>query len=592
VSLGHQRLSVIDLSNAGNQPMHSESDRYCLVYNGEIYNAERLREELAVEGTRFRGSSDTEVVLELCARYPIDAAVKKLIGMFAFGLWDKQEKVLYLVRDRLGIKPLYYYHHAGLFLFASEIRSFHHHPGCNLQIDRHALKTFMQFGYIKAPETIYKNVFKLEPGTVLKLDGSGQVSTQKYWDFDEIVSATPLSDTLHDETEQIQSLEALLNDAVKSRLVSDVPLGAFLSGGIDSSLVVALMQKNNTSRVKTFSIGFDDKKFNEADYAKQVASQLNTDHSEFYISAPELLDTIPLIPGIYDEPFADPSQIPTYLVSKITREHVTVALSGDGGDEVFAGYKRYRSAKQLNDVYGYLTPIGRGMLQALIRGISNGQWNKLLETFHVRHAGDKLYQLADLLSDSKSELYSHLVSHWYHPDQLVLDDHQDDQYSNRLIANRNLSGLIEQMQYIDTAGYLTDDILTKVDRASMAVSLETRVPILDHRVVEMAWQLPLSMKYRHGQGKWVLRQILNQYLPEELINRTKMGFSVPLASWLRGPLREWSEALIEKSRLDSEGYLNSTIVHEKWQQHQRGERNWQNQIWNVLMFQAWHERWS
>ncbi len=590
VSFGHQRLSVIDLSDTGKQPMHSQSGRYCIVYNGEIYNAGLLRKELIREGAGFRGSSDTEVLIELIARYSIYGAVKKLIGMFAFGVWDKQENVLYLVRDRLGIKPLYYYQHAELFLFASEMRSFQHHQVCDLKINRHALKTFMQFGYIKGPETIFKNVFKLEPGTVLKIDASRQLSIQKFWDIDEVVAAMPQSGDNPDEREQILSLEALLEDAVKSRLVSDVPLGAFLSGGIDSSLVVALMQKNNTSCVKTFSIGFDDEKYNEAGYAKQVANRLNTEHSEFYISSPELLDTIPLLPDIYDEPFADPSQIPTYLVSKITRDHVTVALSGDGGDEIFAGYKRYRSAKQLYDAHGYLTPIGRFVLQTLIRSVSNGQWNKLLDKFHVRHAGDKLYQLADLLSDNKPELYSHMVSHWYQPDQLVLDDSQDYQYSNQLVANRNLPGLLEQMQYIDTTGYLPDDILTKVDRASMAVSLEARVPILDHRVVEMAWGLPLSMKYRNGQGKWVLRQILKQYIPESLINRPKMGFSVPLASWLRGPLKEWGETLIDKSRLDCQGYLNSTIVHEKWQQHQQGERNWQNQIWNVLMFQAWYER--
>ncbi len=275
----------------------------------------------------------------------------------------------------------------------------------------------------------------------------------------------------------------------------------------------------------------------------------------------------------------------------MTREHVTVALSGDGGDEVFAGYKRYKSAKQLYNAYGYLTPIGRRIMQSLIRSVSNNTWNNMSARLRVRQVGDKLYQLADLLSDNKSELYSHLVSHWYFPDELVLGEHQETSYSNQLIANQNLSGLIEQMQYLDTTGYLADDILTKVDRASMAVSLETRVPILDHRVIEMAWGLPMSMKYRNGQGKWVLRQILKQYIPEHLINRTKMGFSVPLASWLRGPLREWGESLLEKPRLDAQGLLNSTVIHEKWQQHQRGERNWQNQIWNVLMFQAWSDRW-
>ncbi|MGY8813372.1 MAG: asparagine synthase (glutamine-hydrolyzing) [Gammaproteobacteria bacterium] len=592
--LGHQRLSVIDLSSTGSQPMHSSCNRYCIIYNGEIYNANEIRQELQQSGRTFRGSSDTEVILESCAAIGVEESVRRLVGMFAFALWDKQQKVLYLVRDRLGIKPLYWGHFGGLFIFASELKSLRKHPGWKVEISPTALSTFMQYAYVPAPLSIYKGIFKLSPGSILKVKHGSSPEIYKYWTMEDVVANGKSHPLIANDEELISSTEKILEEAVASRMMADVPLGAFLSGGIDSSTVVALMQKNSMHPVKTFSIGFHEKNYNEADHAAYIARHLGTEHTEFYVTSKNAMDVIPLIPDMYDEPFADSSQIPTYLVSKLTSEHVTVALSGDGGDEVFAGYNRYYLADKLINKLVWLTPMGRYILRKTILTLPPRYWtnifSKLPTKMNVPLVGDKLYKFADIIQLDKKDVYTKLVSHWCPPDTLVLNGGKSVSLSYHEQALSQIDTLIEQMQYQDLVRYLPDDILTKVDRASMAVSLEVRVPFLDHRLIEHAWRLPLSCKVRHGQGKWLLRQVLHKYVPSHLVERPKMGFGVPLDSWLRGPLREWAETLLDSQKLKSQGLLNAEIITKKWTEHLSGERNWQYQLWNVLMFQAWHEQ--
>ena len=595
VQLGHQRLAVLDLSDAGHQPMHSSCSRYCISYNGEIYNANDIRNELQVNGITFRGTSDTEVVLEACARYGIVHAVQKFVGMFAFAIWDNQKKDLYLVRDRLGIKPLYWGRFGDLFLFASELKSLRRHPGWTVAIDRSALSTYIRYGYISAPQTIYQGIYKLEPGMMLKLTPGGTPDIQPYWKMgDAILNGMHNRFTGEDE-DIILTTEKILNEVITSRMISDVPLGAFLSGGIDSTTVVAMMQHNSTRPVRTFSIGFHEQGYNEAEHARKIADYLGTDHTEFYVTPEDAINVIPSLQSIYDEPFADSSQIPTYLVSSLTREHVTVALSGDGGDEVFAGYNRYIFAKNLVNRLDWLTPAGRKFIHYIIYNFPPKFWTRLHSYLpglrNIPQLGNKLYKFADILDLEKSDIYGKLTSQWFRPDEILIDGNK---YFHERIVEKDLpiiETLIERMQYEDFTGYLPDDILTKVDRASMAVSLEVRVPLLDHRLVEHAWSLPLSMKIRNGKNKWILRQILNRYVPEHLVDRPKMGFGIPLDSWLRGPLREWAETLLDKNILNTQGFFNADAVHKKWNEHQSGDRNWQYQIWNILMFQAWHQQW-
>lgn len=592
---GHQRLSIIDLSSAGSQPMHSACGRFCIIYNGEIYNADALRNEMKAAGKVFRGNSDTEVIIESCTIWGIRKTVDKLVGMFAFAVWDKQERLLYLVRDRVGIKPLYWGCFNGLFLFASELKSLREHPGWKVELDLSALASFMRHNNVPAPYTIYKGIKKLMPGSILTVQAGNEPRIERYWMMEDAVYEGVHHRQCLDEKELISSTEVLIDEAVRSRMIADVPLGAFLSGGIDSSTVVAFMQKNSNRPVKTFSIGYHEKDYNEAVYAKQIASHLGTEHVELYAEPGDALNVIPQLADIYDEPFADPSQIPTYLVSKLTRQHVTVALSGDGGDEVFAGYNRYLlSGKLLHWLYRVPYSV-RILLKRFIHlfppsalnALSSGLPGKL----GIPQAGDKLYKIAATLSSNRSEIYRTLISHWDEPENLVLNSREADIYSDKKLFLDDIENHMEQMQYLDTVIYLPDDILTKVDRASMAVSLEARVPLLDHRVIKHAWSLPPSMKIRNNTGKWILRQILYKHVPEQLIERPKMGFAVPIDEWLRGPIRDWAESLLDRKKLNSQGYLNADLVHQKWREHQSGKRNWQYPIWNVLMFQAWHERW-
>lgn len=591
IAFGHTRLSIVDLSAAGGQPMTSSCGRCVITYNGEVYNAGELREELERSGRRFRGHSDTEVIVEGCAAWGVAETVRRLIGMFAFALWDHTEGALTLVRDRLGIKPLYWGRQDGRLVFASELKALKPLPGWHAEIDRQALASFMRYSYVPAPASIYKRIFKLRPGTMLRVAAGKEPEITAYWSLP--LPAEPEAShprELSDE-DAADGLEELLFDAVKRRLVADVPLGAFLSGGIDSSTVVALMQRASNKPVRTFSIGFHEDVYNEAQHAKEVAAHLGTDHTEQYVTPGEAREVIPRLPSIYDEPFADSSQIPTLLVSAMTREHVTVALSGDGGDELFAGYNRYVQGLRLARLRAMAPRPLRAMAGRALTALPPQGWDRLYRAvpaaMRPRLAGDKMHKLASVLPEDDIGYYRKLVSQW-DPAWTLVDGAREPQDigSDRALRAR-FTDPVAWMQYLDTLTYLPDDILTKVDRASMAVSLEARVPILDHRVVEFAWSLPHHQKIRNGTSKWLLRQVLHRLVPRQIVERPKMGFGVPIDSWLRGPLKEWAEDLLAESELAKDGILHAAPIREKWAEHLSGRRNWQYLLWNVLMFQAW-----
>lgn len=593
VAIAHRRLSIVDLSPAGHQPMTSADGRFVITYNGEVYNFQELRLELEARGVNFRGHSDTEVMLEAFSAYGVVPTIQRLIGMFALGIWDRKERTLILVRDRLGIKPLYWGKFDGLFLFGSELKALRTFPGWQPRIDRAAVAAFMRLNYVPAPHTIYQGVQKLEPGSILTIPANGEPRIEKYWDAREVARnglANPLSASDADLTDQ---LETLLQDAVRRRMVADVPVGAFLSGGVDSSTVATLMQTANAGPVRTYSIGFDLPGYNEAGYAAAVAKFLGTEHTEMIVTPQQALDVIPKLPDFYDEPFADSSQIPTFLVSQMTRQHVTVALSGDGGDELFAGYNRYQFASTYWPKLQLLPGPLRHLLSSVLTSFSADQWTWFLAFAFSRNApsqaGDKIYKLAAILKlDDEAAMYRHLVSHW---DTAALMPGAAK--ANGSTWDHALGGgFTERMQLADIQTYLPDDILTKVDRASMAVALEARVPLLDHRVVEFSWRLPRSAKLRNGTTKWLLREVLYRHVPRELIDRPKMGFGIPIGEWLRGPLRDWAEALLSEQRLREAGLLDVQEVRQCWRDHLSGRHNRQYQLWNVLMLEAWRERWA
>ena len=593
IALGFRRLSIIDLSPLGHQPMISANGRYVLTYNGEVYNFQALRAELEADGVTFRGHSDSEVILEGFARWGLEATVRRMIGMFAVALWDRQARVLHLVRDRLGIKPLYWGRQGDLYLFGSELKAFRQHPGFEPEIDRHSLASYLRFAYVPTPHAIYRGVRKLQPGTILTLAEGREPSEQAYWSMAEVVRqgrAEPLD--IGDE-EALDRLDGLLRDAVGRRMVADVPLGAFLSGGIDSSSVVAAMQAQSNRPVRSFSIGFHEADFDEAVHAKAVARHLDTDHTELYVEPEHARAVIPKLPQIYDEPFADSSQIPTFLVSELARRHVTVSLSGDGGDELFAGYNRYVLASQIWGRVGWAPKALRCGFARSLRLLSPEAWGRLFalvpEGRRPAQAGDKVHKLSCVLEGSADDLYRRLVSQWDQPERLVpgAAEHRGVLFNGH--AECLLPDQLGRMLYLDSITYLPDDILTKVDRASMAVSLEARVPLLDHRIVEFVWRLPERFKLREGQSKWLLRQLLCRTVPRTLIDRPKMGFGVPIDSWLRGPLRDWAETMLDEKRLREEGLLNPQPIRQRWDEHRSGHRNWHYPIWTVLMFQAWLE---
>jgi asparagine synthase (glutamine-hydrolysing) len=606
IALGHRRLSVIDLSPEGHQPMVSASGRYVIVYNGEVYNHRALRQELAKLGAAFRGHSDTEVMLAAIEQWGLRDALRRFIGMFAFALWDRQERTLSLVRDRLGIKPLYCGWADGCFVFASELKAIAAMPGFDNAIDRDALCLLLRHSYIAAPHTIYRGLRKLEPGTVLtlcagdvpKAAAGGSVlaeNTRAFWSAREVAIAGMADRLQLSDTEAADELESLLRDAVALRMEADVPLGAFLSGGIDSSLVVALMQAQSSRPVQTFTIGFREKGYDEATYASAVARHLHTEHHELYVTAQDALDVVPKLPGMFDEPFSDASQIPTFLVAQLARRHVTVGLSGDGGDELFGGYRRYFAARSLERGLSWLPPAARtraarslvrhrGFYESLLASINGGMPARL----KLRRPQAKIGVLADMLqAGSQAERYQLLMSHHRHPAEMILRASEPLLRFDNPVAASGARSMIEQMMFDDLVAYLPDDILAKVDRASMAVSLEARVPLLDHRVVEFSWRVPFAQKVRNGQGKWLLREVLHRHVPRHLMDRPKQGFGVPIGAWLRGPLRDWAEALLDVRRLREEGYFEPGRVRQLWTRHLAGGADEGVRLWDVLMFQAW-----
>jgi len=603
LALGHRRLSIMDLSAEGHQPMASQCGRYQLILNGEIYNYRLLRDELDKEnaGVIWRGHSDTEVLVAAIAHWGLEVAVKKCIGMFAFALWDMKERLLHLVRDRMGIKPLYYGRADGLFIFGSELKPFRHHPDFKREIDRNSLALLLRHNFIPAPFSIYKNVYKLPPGTILTIS-SKEMSAGKpaepvnYWALNEVV-AQGLADPHSGSEEEIsQGLENLLRDSVKLRMISDVPLGAFLSGGVDSSLIVALMQELGDRPVQTFTIGFSESEYNEAYDAKAVARHLGTNHTELYVSPKQAMEVIDKLPQLYDEPFADSSQIPMYLVSELTRKNVTVSLSGDGGDELFGGYNRYAWGQWAWSRIKRRPLWARKLAANGISSLSPRSWDKLFQTFDfllpnsykVRSPGYKLQKFAELLEkNNPKELYSVMISHWKEAPTLVKGVFNFPDIVESGSQWDHISDFRHQMMYMDSLFSLPDDILTKVDRASMGVSLEARVPLLDHRVVEYAWQIPDRINFGEGTNKRLLRKILYKYVPSDLIERPKMGFGVPIDEWLRGPLRDWAENLLSEQRLSQEGFFNPIPIRQKWKEHLSGKRNWQYSLWSILMFQGW-----
>ncbi len=592
IALSHRRLAILDRSSAGAQPMLTNG-RFVLAFNGEIYNHLDLRREL--DGFTWRGHSDTETLLAGFEVWGVEATLHRAVGMFAFGLWDRKHRTLTLGRDRLGEKPLYYgWQGQGLksvFLFGSDISALRRHPEFSAHINRDALALFMRHGCIGGEHSIYKGIRKLLPGHILTLaSGHAEPRVFSWWSPLEAAQRGMSYPFAGSPDEAVNQLHTLLLKSVGQQMLADVPLGAFLSGGVDSSTIVALMQAQSSRPVKTFCIGFNEADYNEAVHAKCVAQHLGTDHTELYVSAQQALDVIPKLPELYAEPFADSSQIPTYLLSHLARQDVSVSLSGDAGDELFCGYNRYQITAKLWDKLQLVPKPLRKVAAAFITAIPPSHWDTLGHLLPWTRLGDKLHKGVALLdSNSLPDLYRGLISHWTDPASVVLGASKTAALSTDDGFHFRGFGDIERMMTLDMLCYLPDDILVKVDRASMGVSLETRVPMLDHRIVEFAWSLPLAFKLRNGVTKWPLRQVLYRYVPQELIERPKMGFGVPIDYWLRGPLRDWAENLLSESRLLGEGFFDPAPIRQKWFEHISGQRNWQNQLWTVLMFQAWLE---
>jgi asparagine synthase (glutamine-hydrolysing) len=601
IALGHCRLSILDLSPLGHQPMISACGRYVTAFNGEIYNFSELRRELEKLSHRFRGHSDTEVMLAAFTQWGLHNALPRFNGMFAIALWDRQDRKLHLVRDRLGEKPLYYGWSGGTFLFGSELKALRAHPSFKGDINREALALYLRHNYVPAPLSIYSGFAKLTPGTFLTVDPQhpGRVpEPSPYWSAKDHARQAGGGQLASSEEAIREELETLLKDAVRIRMQADVPLGAFLSGGIDSSTIVALMQAQSSRPIQTFTIGFHEEGYNEAEDARRIAQHLRTDHTELYVTPSEAMAVIPSLPQLYDEPFSDSSQIPTFLVSKLARQKVTVSLSGDGGDELFGGYNRYLLAQRLWKRVGWLPQPMRSLAGLMIRTIPRRAWEKMMKLFspllqpgaRKRRFGEQIHKLGRIMSvKNPEELYLGLVSHWSLSDAIVVGAPLKTSIPFHSSSWPELPEFTQTMMLLDLMTYLPDDILVKVDRASMGVSLEARVPFLDHRLVEYSMRIPLSLKIREGRTKWILREILHRHIPKELIERPKMGFGIPIDAWLRGPLRDWAEELLSEKRLKREGYFAPEPIRERWASHLSGRQDWHYHIWDILMFQSWLE---
>jgi len=589
--IAHRRLAILDLSEAGQQPMVSENGQLVLVFNGEIYNHRALRIEVEAAGwsTPWRGYSDTETLLAALQLWGLAKTLPRLNGMFAFGLWDCSRSVLYLARDRAGEKPLYYGTSGAAFFFSSELKALTIHPDWTGEINRDVLALYLRHAYVPDPYCIYKGMKKLPPAHWVEVHENIVSEPICYWNIAEATQAKRRDDP---PEILIDKLETCLTNAIELRMEADVPLGAFLSGGIDSSTVVALMQKNSVRPVKTFTIGFDVVGYNEAENAKQVAQHLNTEHTELYLTAQDALDIVPRLPEIWDEPFADSSQIPTLLLSQMTRNHVSVALSGDAGDELFCGYNRYAQGFTLHKALRNLPDPMRQIISVLFRALPAQLIDRVTQylppRFRYPALGDRLNKLGSVLSNAEGiELYRALISQFQDPNSVVLNAYEPKTLLNISENWPLIEDFRETMMYLDTMTYLPGDILTKVDRASMATSLEARVPFLDHNVIEYAWTLPMSAKLKNGQTKWALRQVLENHVPKTLIDRPKMGFGVPIEYWLSGPLRDWADTLLDEKRLKEDGFFEVSVVRKMWTEHCNGKRRWHSQIWTILMFMAW-----
>jgi asparagine synthase (glutamine-hydrolysing) len=601
VALGFRRLSIIDLTAQGHQPMLSSSGRWVIVHNGEVYNFRTLRKELEAAGARFRGGSDTEVILAAIEAWGLEAAIGRCIGMFAIALWDRRERTLHLVRDRLGVKPLYWGRQGDLVLFASELKALRAHPGWTPALDRGALAAYFRHAYVPAPHSIYRGIGKVMPGTIVAVGPDGRAAMRAYWSMAAARDAGRAAPLDIGEDEATDSLDGLIRDSVGLRMIADVPLGAFLSGGIDSSTVVAHMQALSPRPVRTFTIGFEEAAVNEAEDAKRVARHLNTDHTELYVTPDEARAVIPSLAEWYDEPFADASQIPTALVSRLARRDVTVSLSGDGGDEAFGGYDRYLQGRDLWTRLRAIPAPLRPAVAGLVRALPVAAWNALFSVVPRRltpgQKGRTMHWLAGNLASGDFDAFFHrLVGIWDAPEDLVPDAGEalapawGDGGDGSTEGGRP-GGVVERMMYLDSVTYLPDDILAKLDRASMAFGLEAREPLLDHRIFEFAWRLPVGLRVRGGAGKRLLRRVLARYVPPALTERPKQGFSLPLGGWLRGPLREWAENLMSEKRLGEDGVLDPAPIRDAWWRLLAGEPGADARVWTVLMFQAWRARW-
>ena len=599
IGFAHQRLSIVDISPAGHQPMESVSGRYVLVFNGEIYNHLSLKNELnnGLISREWRGHSDTEILLAGFEEFGVEETLKKSNGMFALALWDKKERLLTLARDRIGEKPLYYGWQGNanerVFLFGSELKALKTHPVFVSEIDRGALCLLLRHNYIPAPYSIYHGISKLEPGCFLTVSLRYQVpKIEKYWDISKVAVASVQNPFLGSPIDAVDKLETLTKDAINKQMLADVPFGAFLSGGIDSSTVVALMQEQTTQAVKTFAIGFSDQQYNEANYAKAVANHLGTDHTEIYVTADEAMEVIPLLPTIYCEPFADHSQIPNFLVSKFARQNVTISLTGDGGDELFCGYDRYHKTNELWMKLSAVPMPLRSIIANCINSISPSTWDRISPLIprsdQYPSLGEKLYSSArTILCESLDELYERNISQLINPSDWVIGGYEPQTQVSGMLEKIDGQNPLQRLMTLDLVSYLPDDILAKVDRAAMAVSLECRIPLLDHRIIEFAMSLPIEYKIREGKAKWPLHKILNKYVPKEMVDRPKMGLGVPVSDWLRGPLRDWAESLLDETRIKNEGYFNVAPIRKKWAEHLTGLWNREPQLWPVLMFQSW-----